>query len=462
MIKTTRVGNTVVCFLNGTMYQRTFENEKELISLYELIMKTNEYDDDEIEILKTALIPPKTDSEIKLEFEFEKKQNLFKNQEKLDNWMKEIREEGYDEEFRVDGLELYMKGINIPIPQFLAMEFAKERNKDSLLNLKNFWRLLALNPDTHCREDLYGFLQKNKLSITPSGCFLAYRNVKTKQKGNKELNEFISKEWAKVLSWQLSPKDYSIYQKRESVDVEGTVSTKYYTVPNSSKFKNSVGSDEQQITYISDDGEELKYTIYNAAPSDADPHRGEIFVANLHDAYTGLSDPNTNQTIYTDGHSGQMRINIGTPVSMPREQTDRNRKHTCSRGLHAANSDWLKSGYFGDTGLAILINPMNVVACPYSDSGKLRCCEYMPVAIIDFNEEGDVIPFDATTIDIEYAEYTQEQLDNLITESTFSSFEKQEIISADINFDEFIDIVENLDKALSEMTAVVNNRIKDV
>ena len=26
MIKTTRVGNTVVCFLNGTMYQRTFEN----------------------------------------------------------------------------------------------------------------------------------------------------------------------------------------------------------------------------------------------------------------------------------------------------------------------------------------------------------------------------------------------------------------------------------------------------
>ena len=78
--------------------------------------------------------------------------------------------------------------------------------------------------------------------------------------------------------------------------------------------------------------------------------------------------------------------------------------------------------------VAILINPMNVVACPYQDSGKLRCCEYVPVSIIEFTEDGAVIPFDAETIDIEYAEHTQEQLEEMVANNKFEYLKDQNII----------------------------------
>ena len=43
-------------------------------------------------------------------------------------------------------------------------------------------------------------------------------------------------------------------------------------------------------------------------------------------------------------------------------------------------------------GLQVLVNPANVVAVPVIDDyGKMRCCEYFPVALIDFDANGDII-----------------------------------------------------------------------
>lgn len=69
-------------------------------------------------------------------------------------------------------------------------------------------------------------------------------------------------------------------------------------------------------------------------------------------------------TIYTDHHSGETIIRIGHVTSMPREQVDDNQDHECSSGLHCGGTSWLRYNYFGSVGLAILVNPMDVIAVP--------------------------------------------------------------------------------------------------
>lgn len=44
--------------------------------------------------------------------------------------------------------------------------------------LERFWHNLKENPSTDSRKDLFDFLRVNKIPITPTGCFIAYRRVK--------------------------------------------------------------------------------------------------------------------------------------------------------------------------------------------------------------------------------------------------------------------------------------------
>lgn len=100
--------------------------------------------------------------------------------------------------------------------------------------------------------------------------------------------------------------------------------------------------------------------------------------------------------IYTDAHSHTTRIKIGEVVTMPREKCDPVQENTCSRGLHLANTGWLKQNYYGNQGLVCLCNPADVVAVPPYDSyGKLRTCAYLPIAKAEYDENGDIIPFKA-------------------------------------------------------------------
>ena len=47
-----------------------------------------------------------------------------------------------------------------------------------------FMTNLMENPSYRSVEELYGFLEKNELPITPDGCFMAYKRVKEKGSGN--------------------------------------------------------------------------------------------------------------------------------------------------------------------------------------------------------------------------------------------------------------------------------------
>lgn len=100
--------------------------------------------------------------------------------------------------------------------------------------------------------------------------------------------------------------------------------------------------------------------------------------------------------VYTDHHSHSFKIKIGEMVTMPREDCDTVQEHTCSRGLHLSNTGWLKQNYYGNQGLVCLCNPADVVCVPPYDSyGKLRTCAYLPIAKAEYDEEGELIPFNA-------------------------------------------------------------------
>lgn len=106
-------------------------------------------------------------------------------------------------------------------------------------------------------------------------------------------------------------------------------------------------------------------------------------------------DKTKEENVFTDHHSHKFRIRVGEMVTMDRDKCDTVQENTCSTGLHIGGKGWLKRNYFGDTGLACLINPADVVAVPpYDNYGKLRTCAYLPMEIIHYDENDDVIPLD--------------------------------------------------------------------
>lgn len=106
-------------------------------------------------------------------------------------------------------------------------------------------------------------------------------------------------------------------------------------------------------------------------------------------------DKTEEENVFTDHHSHTFKIRIGEMVTMDRDKCDTVQENTCSSGLHIGGKGWLKKNYYGDTGLACLINPTDVVAVPpYDNYGKLRTCAYLPMDIIHYDETSNVIPLD--------------------------------------------------------------------
>lgn len=106
-------------------------------------------------------------------------------------------------------------------------------------------------------------------------------------------------------------------------------------------------------------------------------------------------DKTKEKNVFTDHHSHTFKIRIGEMVTMDRDKCDTVQENTCSTGLHIGGRGWLKKNYYGNTGLACLINPADVVAVPpYDDYGKLRTCAYLPMDIIHYDETSNVIPLD--------------------------------------------------------------------
>ena len=442
MIKAMRVGNTIVCTIGPKMYQKVCSNSQEILDLYEQALNTDESNIEDLNLLLAAFEIPKTKEELADE---KMRDGLIKHQN-LTEWMENIRTLG-DEHFEVLGIKLYMKGINITVPEFLALEFAKRRdNLEDLSAMMNFWRLCALNSDPRCREDLYKFLINNDLTLTSSGYFVAYRNVNFKNRGNKERNDYISEQWLKVKTYKKSPKNYIVATDNE-VGAFKCFSLEKWEEVKSFEYEIDDSWEDEDGFWIEDVRQALRYSLEG----------------NLQELYVDFVNlDSAEQTIYTDAHSGSTTIIIGQPVKIDRKECDANPDRTCSKGLHAANSSWLKSKYYGEVGLAVLVNPMHVVAVPYTDGGKLRCCEYLPIATIDYDGEGNVIPLDTNTFELDYAEYTQNELEEMIANSELESLKEHEIIPKELSFTALKNTVQDLRDSLVTLREIVAKRIQKV
>lgn len=278
------------------------------------------------------------------------------------------------------GASVYMKGISEQsIPQdFVEKIIEAEENEDytTINKYKNFWTLVSLNPDSRVRNNLFWFIRKWDMQITDTGFVKAYRNAVLKSKNDLYSTEDIKK-----------------------------IINNYYI----EKYINKVHP--SHITVEQPDGT----------------------ITNLDALYNSLINENTDMTPeYTDAHSHTTTIKLGQPVKIDRSKCDSDQEHSCSAGLHVGAKGWLKKSYFGDVGLMVLVNPANVVAVPTIDEyGKMRVCEYFPVAIIDFDDDGNIVEpeYDVHT-DIEYfnhivydGEFNNEDVDNYEIENVYRTRE---------------------------------------
>ena len=277
---------------------------------------------------------------------------------------------------------------NLSVPQDLveAILLAENSGDEELVKTYlNFWTLVSLNPDARIRKNLFWFITRWNVKIAKSGLLITYRNVDVLEDGNKYSKDFVERvtnDYIKIKGQKQSPNNYYYIGDKDND------SPKAYVLLNSKKHQ----------IYPDDDS-----VIYNKSV-------GEL--------YKDITDNTNVAPVFTDHHSHSFRIEIGKPVSMPREKCDAS-DATCSSGLHQGSKGWLQQNYYGCVGLMCLVNPANVVNCPPEDSyGKMRCCEYLPVGVVKWDEDGHIedLPIDNGFEDgylLDYAgKINNEDLDN--------------------------------------------------
>lgn len=264
-----------------------------------------------------------------------------------------------------EGDSIYWKEVcELSMPKRLVeavLKAEQEEDEDKLIAYKNFWTLMALNPDSRCRQNLFWFLNKWGMTISKYGLFVGYRNVDIYKESDYEIKftkeqvDFVVSQYERIKRNKKSPKNYI-------VDFE-------YGPNNECKLINA------REGYSTGNLHEL-YQYFKERNFDLD-----------------LINPNT-ETVYTDHYSHTFRIKIGELVTMPREKCNTDSNQECQSGLHIGGQEWLNKNYFGNTGLICLVNPAKVVAVPHnSEYGKLRTCEYLPIGTVKYDNYGKVIPY---------------------------------------------------------------------
>lgn len=339
--------------------------------------------------------------------------------EKLLEKRKELLE-GLDKDvFEIVDNKVCVKGIPVGVPQLFLEEYkeALAHRKQALLN---FWNFCCLNPDVEARDGLFRYIKESGLFITSTGEFIGYRKVtiKTdqygnKMEGNRDLALAIGREYIKVKGWKKAPSNYFLVQM-----VEGD----YTTIQ---KDKVNAGSSDYAV------------------------------IGSLDSLYHNRS--HYEETVYTWAHSSRGQgletneIRIGVPFKMDRLECDPNPSNDCSRGLHFTSWKHLSGYAVGDKTIAMLINPMNVVAVPYGYEGKKgRCCEYLPLA--EITEE---IVDAKDVFDYNYSSVALEQVNQMLKESKL--YDGKEIMT----LEEIPIIYANLESTLEDRRQLLEERYVD-
>lgn len=254
---------------------------------------------------------------------------------------------------------LYLTGVNLSIPASIAEQMSnaiKKEDEKRLSALINFWSWLAMNPSSESRASLYDTVTENGIQILECGLLLMYRRVVKVDGVDTSLMEWASKEYARL---RLAKK---------------TTQRKV--------FKNKDG-------YNLTEGEYLGF----------------------------LPELKTSDDVYyTDNHTKTCRFYIGQEARMPRVEVDHNRRESCSTGFHVGAKGFVYSS-FGDTPIACVVNPMDVVAVLPNEQGKTRTAAFTPIAILNRDAEwGNEVDIDLL-VDIAHNKQVERMKELLATAS---------------------------------------------
>ena len=341
--------------------------------------------------------------------------------------------------FTIKNDALYREGINLSVPEELALAYVETYkywldyldafgdNKlehsieefDEFEALDKFWMWCSLNPNAESREDLFRFLQHHEMKISKQGMFMAYRRVVSRGTQNKALVNFVSSNYVKVKTkWKKNPKAYSVYEK------------------------------DGMLELIHEDNLDSKVTSNDYTYQ---------YKGTLEQLYLDL--PNLEIEQFTDAHTMTMDYRIGVEARIERHQGNQSNQVSCSRGLHVASKAYDYSS-FGDTAILVAVNPMDVLAVPRGEDGKLRTCAFTPVAVLEQDEENNILADDDMEVeDLLFAHYDEQvnRLKEMVANNSAYELNINHILNVP-SATTLGCILDNLETAQQ----VINNRINEL
>ncbi len=369
-------------------------------------------------LTETGLIEYFSTPEIKKEIEQVKQ--IQKENEIVQSNFETLRTSG---EFEIKDDSVYMKGINRSIPKLLVNKFTEvieNAGVDSVnyLGLKKFWLKCVLNPSAQSSEDLYEFLEKHNMKITRNGNFLGYRAVEIVDNStSKELIDFISNAYNKVKAvWKKSSNDYEVW-------------------------RNFDNSSELHLLKVGD----INKKLFN---------KSLTYVGNLKQLYLDL--PNMVENRYTDNYSKTMDYRVGQIATIPRNEGSDDNTVSCGRGLHIANREFDYS-YFGKQNVLAIVNPIDVLAAPLEDRGKLRTSRWFFAMTLN-DEEKKILDedcFDVTELDDIFEEKCSEDLEEHVKKGFAEEVKRHSFTIPQISTSE----IKNIITSLEQIKTKIANRV---
>lgn len=318
---------------------------------------------DVVEKLKTAtteeiialLTPPKE----------EKQENTVEQEEKeiVSNFLDIF--DGVDD-FEVVGNSVFFKNIrSVEIPSLIVSRFIQlieqitklrhwetyeeQQDLEALENeyqsLKAFTLKLLLNPLKESRDHALEFVRKFDIKLTNTGNMIMYRRIVSKDDSNKNLIEFVSKQYLKVKSWKKSPKNYTVASR--------------------------LG--------------DYKLLLNDEVPEEDNPYW--VNCGNLANLYNNLSEFKENR--YTDDYTRSYDIRIGATYKIREQDIKLNKNGSCGGALHVADGKVFSYSAFGDTPVCCIVNPMHIYKMNNGYSGKIGVRQMFIAAVTTQDENGN-------------------------------------------------------------------------
>ncbi len=230
---------------------------------------------------------------------------------------------------------------------------------------------------------------------------IMYRRIVATGSKNKDLVEFVSKQYLKAKSWKKSPKNYYV--------VEG-------------QFFG-----------------ESQYSLHEVGKpfNNYENHSSWEEIGNLAELYNNLSKLKENR--YTDDYTKTYDIRIGATYKIREQDINLNKNGSCGGALHVADGKVFNYNGFGNTPVCCLVSPQHIYKMDSGCSGKIGVKQMFIAAVTTQDENGnyedidnqDLVNFDELYHN-ESLEQLQEALRTKSLESTSVSTAMSEVSLKDV------------------------------